>query len=60
MKQIISCLLLSLWEKKVIMPTAAIAEIVPYGAPEPVTDTPSWFLGVFSWRGIHVPLIDME
>ena len=58
--QIIPCLLLSFGEKKVILPTAAIAEIIPFEKPELVIDTPSWFIGMLTWRGIHIPLVNMQ
>lgn len=60
MQPIISCLLLSLEDEKIILPTAAIAEIIPYEEPEVLNDSPRWFKGILTWRGIHIPLINMQ
>lgn len=60
MNQVVSCLLLSLEEKKIILPTAAVSEIIVYETPEFVPDTPVWFLGILTWRGIHMPLVNLE
>jgi len=60
MQPTIACLLLSLEDEKIILPTAAIAEIIPYETPELLDDSPSWFKGILTWRGIHIPLINMQ
>ena len=41
-----------------ILPNAAVAEVVSYRAPEPVNDAPAWFKGIIEWRGLRVPLVD--
>lgn len=46
----------------VLLPSAAIAEIIDYTQPEKSTerDYPDWYLGDISWRGITIPLIALE
>jgi len=56
---------LSLHGERVILPNTAIAEIIPYVAPDALSDAlrkkaPDWLLGMISWRGISVPLISIE
>ena len=40
-----------------LMPNAAIAEIVAYNAPEPIEQAPDWVLGHVLWHGWKVPVI---
>ncbi len=60
MSDLLPCLSLPLWEKNVVLPTAAVAEIIPYEETQSVTDVPSWFVGILTWRGIHIPLVYLE
>ncbi len=43
---------------ELLLPNAAVAEVVSYREPEPVKDAPAWFKGVIEWRGLRVPLLD--
>ncbi len=54
------CLLLPIQGKNLILPSAAIAEIIPFESVKPISDTPKWLLGILSWRGIHIPLTYLE
>ena len=40
-----------------LLPNAAIAEVVSYTPPEPVPGSAEWLLGTMMWRGWQVPLI---
>ena len=60
MKDSLPCLWLPLEEKNAILPSAAIAEIIPFEKPTEIPDVPAWFLGVSNWRGIHIPLTCLE
>lgn len=40
-----------------LMPNAAIAEIVAYTEPEPIEQAPEWLLGNVQWHGWQVPVI---
>jgi chemosensory pili system protein ChpC len=60
MTDILSCLLLSLEDKNLILPSSAIAEIMPYENPRILPDMPNWIIGILTWRDIQVPLADLE
>ena len=42
---------------RLLLPNAAIAEVLSYADPEPVANTPDWLLGRIRWRGWQLPLI---
>src|SRR5690606_16011608 len=42
---------------RLLMPNAAIAEVLSYADPEPVEGTPDWLLGQVRWRGWELPLV---
>lgn len=42
---------------RLLMPNAAIAEVLSYADPEPVEGTPDWLLGQVRWRGWQLPLV---
>jgi chemotaxis signal transduction protein len=54
------CLLLPVSENHLLLPTAAVAEVLAYEEPKPVVEGPKWLLGILSWRGIHIPLTYLE
>lgn len=56
------CLLLPVEGKTLLLPTAAIAEIISYKTSEVeiLSDVPVWFIGMLSWRGVQVPLTSLE
>lgn len=56
----IPCLTIPLHDETVLLPNAAIAEIIAYKEPTPSGDTPEWFLGYIEWREKRVPLISFE
>jgi len=56
----IHCLLLPLHEETLLLPNAAVAEVVSYIEPEPIADAPIWLLGRILWRDRTVPLISFE
>jgi len=43
-----------------ILPNTAIAEVIYYQEPEPVSGGPAWLLGVLSWRDRSIPLVCFE
>ncbi len=53
-------LLLPVNKEILILPNAAVAEIIPYSEPDKVADAPAWFLGNLSWRERRVPFISFE
>jgi chemosensory pili system protein ChpC len=54
------CLLLPVQEKNLVLPMAAVAEIIAYEEPIALPDVPNWFLGLLTWRGIQIPLTRLE
>lgn len=53
-------LLIPVHGKTLILPNAAVAEIVDYRDPEAVEGGPDWLLGSISWRGKQLPVIACE
>ena len=47
-------------EKSILLPTAAVAEVMPFEKAEIVSEMPKWLLGILNWRGIHIPLVLLE
>ena len=60
MTELLPCLLLPVSEKNIILPSAAIAEILPFQKPSTIQDLPEWLIGILTWRGVHVPLVYLE
>lgn len=45
---------------RLLLPNAAIAEVLSYAPPEPVAGAPEWLLGRMRWRGWQLPLISFS
>lgn len=56
----VHCLLLPLNNDIVLLPNAAVAEVIPYSEPIPVEDAPEWLAGFITWRERRIPLIVFE
>ena len=56
----IHCLVVSVNGESILLPNAAVAEVVNYIDPEVVNDAPEWLLGLISWRERRLPLISFE
>lgn len=56
----IHCLLISISDETILLPNAAVAEVIGYTKPEPLDGSPNWFLGRVAWRERLVPLISLE
>ncbi len=53
-------LLVPLADRMLLVPNVAVAELIPYRAPQSAQGTPSWFLGQVSWRDLTLPLLSFE
>ena len=53
-------LLLPIHKDILVLPNAAVAEIIPYSEPDRVHDAPEWFLGHLTWREQRIPFISFE
>lgn len=58
--QDVASLLIPLEGRLLLAPNVSVAEIVPLGPIEPVSEAPDWFLGFYSWRDLQVPLLSFE
>jgi chemosensory pili system protein ChpC len=56
----IRCVLLTINEDKLMVPNAALVEIVPVRNIINVANKPRWMLGYLDWRGNSVPLVAFE
>ncbi len=56
----VPCMLLPLSSMNLVIPNSAVAEIIGYSAPRPVSGTSDWFLGVVMWRGVYIPVVSVE
>ena len=53
-------MLLPLVAHNLLLPNSAVAEIIGYSTPRPFANSSQWFAGVVLWRGVYVPVIDVE
>lgn len=53
-------LLLPLQDGQLLLPNAAVAEIIEYRTPEANAELPAWCLGAVGWRGVEIPLVSFE
>jgi chemosensory pili system protein ChpC len=56
----IHCLQIPMYEESLLLPNAAVAEVIGYVDPEPLPDAPEWYLGKIAWREHKVPLVSFE
>ena len=56
----IKCISLKINQDDILLPNAAVAEIVPIKNIINVANKPDWMLGYLDWRGNSVPLISFE
>jgi chemosensory pili system protein ChpC len=53
-------LLMPLTDRTLLLPNVAVAELIPYRAPQLAEGLPSWFLGQVAWRDLRLPLLSFE
>lgn len=56
----IASLLIPMQGRPLLVPNAAVAEIVNWPELEQIAETPSWLLGMTEWRGIQLPVVSLE
>jgi chemosensory pili system protein ChpC len=56
----VRCMLLPLISLNLLIPNSAVAEIIGYSSPRQLSDTSEWFPGVVLWRGVYVPVVEVE
>jgi chemosensory pili system protein ChpC len=53
--------LIPLHGQQLLLPNAAVAEVMSYQQPELAGDNfPEWFLGHLVWRGVMIPVVSFE
>lgn len=53
-------LLVPLWEDRLIVPRACVAEVVRFSAPEQQEGAHDWMLGSVTWNGRPLPVVSFE
>jgi chemosensory pili system protein ChpC len=53
-------LLLPLADRTLLVPNVALAELIPYRAPQASQGLPAWLLGQVAWRDLRLPLLSFE
>ncbi|BAN46081.1 chemotaxis protein CheW [Metapseudomonas resinovorans] len=53
-------LLLPLSDRTLLVPNVALAELIPYRAPQAASGLPEWLLGQVAWRDLRLPLLSFE
>lgn len=56
----IKCILLTLRTENLVVPNAAVAEIVSLRDVKKINKAPQWLLGKMHWRGVDIPLVSFE
>ncbi len=56
----IRCLLLPLAGCRLLLPSVAVAEVLPAARVEPVAEAPQWLVGMVEWRFVSIPLLSFE
>ena len=55
--QSVKCVILTLRSENVMVPNAAIAEIISARDTLHIDNTPNWYVGKMPWRDVDVPLV---
>lgn len=56
----LTALLVPLTDRTLLLPNVAVAELIPYRAPQVTAGLPAWFLGQVAWRDLQLPLLSFE
>jgi chemosensory pili system protein ChpC len=56
----IRCVLIPSGGLRLLLPNAAVAEVITLAGVEPVADAPEWLAGRIEWRGWHIPLVSFD
>ncbi len=59
-EQLIKSIILTLKNELVVVPNAAVAEIISVQGVQAVNDSPAWMLGKARWRGVEIPVVSYE
>ena len=56
----IRCVLIPSAGVRLLLPNAAVAEVITLAGVEPVDDAPEWLVGRIAWRGWRIPLVSFD
>ncbi|QWT20625.1 chemotaxis protein CheW [Bacillus sp. NP157] len=56
----IRCVLIPSGGVRLLLPNAAVAEVITLAQVAPVDGAPEWLLGQIEWRGWHIPLVNFD
>jgi chemosensory pili system protein ChpC len=56
----VRCMYLPLVGGGLLVPSAAVAEIIVVPTVESLDDAPGWLTGLVNWRGVRLPLLSVE
>lgn len=56
----VRCLVINLSGTTVLVPGAVVAEVTNYAEPSEIHVDADWLSGMFAWRGVSLPLVDLE
>ena len=56
----VSCVILPLRGRQLVLPAACVAEAVLWRDPAPLAGAPGWCAGTFNWHGAVIPALDLE
>ena len=59
-KRLLKSIILTLRNELVVVPNAAVAEIISVQNVKGVEDAPGWMLGKTTWRGVELPVVSFE
>ena len=57
---LIKSIILTLKNELVVVPNAAVAEIISVQDVRQVEGSPRWFLGKARWRGVELPVVSYD
>lgn len=60
LQTIVHSLVIPMQGKPLLLPNAAVAELIAYRPTEALDDAPDWLLGIIDWRGHRIPVVSME
>ena len=56
----VRCMLIPMRHGRMLLPSAAVAEVIGYRTPDAVDGQPQWMQGTVSWHQRDIPVLDFE
>ena len=56
----VRCMLIPMRHGRMLLPSAAVAEVIGYRTPDARDDKPEWMQGTVSWHQRDIPVLDFE